>query len=158
MLAFWEQHGGLGVLGYPRTDSFMEGGRLLQYTDHFLLQMGRDRVTVLPLGRVLTAQRHFPRASSPLPTATSLYFPSTGHRLSGRFLNWWQREQGGSLLGAPISEPVVEANGDGTGRRYAMQWFENGRLEIHPEARDKAYAMELGLTGIEALQRRGWLP
>jgi hypothetical protein len=55
-------------------------------------------------------------------------------------------------LGAPISEVLVEGNGDGTYRRYPLQWFERGRLEYHPEHASTPYAIELGLLGIQALQ------
>jgi hypothetical protein len=61
------------------------------------------------------------------------------------------------LLGAPISEVITEGNGDGSGRRYRLQWFENGRLEYHPELAGTRYAMELGLVGTQALRQRGWL-
>jgi hypothetical protein len=53
-----------------------------------------------------------------------------------------------------IFEVVVEGNGDGSGRRYPLQWFENGRLEYHPEAAHTRYAFELGLLGLQALRAR----
>ena len=56
------------------------------------------------------------------------------------------------VLGAPIAEVVVEGNGDGSGRRYPLQWFEKGRLEYHPEAARTRYAFELGLLGLQALR------
>jgi hypothetical protein len=59
------------------------------------------------------------------------------------------------LLGAPIAEPDQEANGDGTGRTYQVQWFANGRLEYHPELAGTRYQVQLGLCGKQALQQRG---
>ncbi len=70
----------------------------------------------------------------------------------------WQHHDGATLLGAPISEVIEEGNGDGSGRRYPLQWFENGRLEYHAELAGTPYTWELGLLGVQALQRRGWLP
>ena len=58
----------------------------------------------------------------------------------------------------PISEVLIEGNNDGTGRRYRLQWFENARLEYHPELAGTRYVMELGLLGLQVLEQRGWLP
>jgi hypothetical protein len=91
------------------------------------------------------------------PRPDRLYFAATGHSLSARFLTYWQSHDGATLLGAPISEVITEGNGDGSGRRYPLQWFENGRLEYHPELAGTRYAMELGLVGMQALRQRGWL-
>jgi hypothetical protein len=60
------------------------------------------------------------------------------------------------LLGAPISGQFMEGNGDGSGRRYLLQWFQNGRLEYHPELKGTRYEMELGLVGLQGLKERGW--
>jgi len=87
-----------------------------------------------------------------------LYVAATGHSLAGRFLAYWRAHGGAALLGAPLSEVVVEGNGDNTGRRYPTQWFARGRLEYHAEHAGGRYAVELGLLGVEALRQRGWLP
>jgi hypothetical protein len=57
----------------------------------------------------------------------------------------------------PISEPVKEQNGDGTGRLYLVQYFQNGRLEYHPELSGTSYEISVGLVGRAVLQKRGWL-
>ncbi len=59
---------------------------------------------------------------------------------------------------SPQSASRCEQNGDGTGRTYQVQYFENARTEYHPELAGTRYEVELGLVGKEALQRRGWLP
>jgi hypothetical protein len=99
-----------------------------------------------------------PRVAPVPSTSTRLYFAGTGHTLSGRFLAYWRAHSGATLLGAPLSEVITEGNGDGSGRRYPLQWFEKGRLEYHAELAGTRYALELGLLGVQALQRRGWLP
>lgn len=81
-----------------------------------------------------------------------LYFAGTGHSLSGGFLTYWKTHHGPVVLEVPISEVVAEGNGDGSGRRYPLHWFENGRLEYHPEAAHTRYAFELGLLGLQALR------
>jgi hypothetical protein len=55
------------------------------------------------------------------------YFSQTRHTLSGAFASFWEAHHGDVLFGPPISEVLVEANGDGTGRTYQMQYFVNGR-------------------------------
>jgi hypothetical protein len=130
----------------------------VQYTDRFLLQLSGGRVVTAPLGRLLTAGRSFPTVPEVASTPTRLYFTSTGHRLSGRFLSYWRANAGGILLGAPIAEPTREGNGDGSGRTYLVQWFERGRLEYHPELAGTRYEVEIGLASRQALQQRGWLP
>lgn len=157
-LAFWRRYGGLAVFGYPQTEPFHERGNLVQYTDRFELELAGGQVDTVALGRLLTAGRTFPRVAPVASTPDRLYFSSTGHTLAGRYLAYWRSHHGTALLGAPISEVTVEGNGDGSGRRYPLQWFERGRLEYHPELAGTRYAMELGLLGVQALQQRGWLP
>lgn len=103
----------------------------------------------------LSAAKHFPRLSR--AGVDARFFAATGHSLGGRFLAYWLDHRGSSILGALISEPLDEGNGDGSGRRYLLQWFERGRLEYHPENAG-TYAVELGLVGRDALRTRGWLP
>ena len=57
-----------------------------------------------------------------------LFFQSTGHRLddSSGFLSYWRAANGPSLLGVPITEALIE---DGR----SVQYFERGRVELHPE-------------------------
>lgn len=156
-LAYWRVHGGLAVLGYPRTEPFVEGGIAVQYTDRFRLELAGGQVRTASLGRLLTAGRTFPRVATVPSTSTRLFFPATGHALSGIFLAYWRSHAGAALLGAPISEGAAKANGDGTGLFYPTQWFERGRLEYHAGQAGTRYAVQLGLLGLEALRLRGWL-
>lgn len=61
------------------------------------------------------------------------------------------------LFGPPISEPLYEQNGDGTGRTYLVQYFQNARMEYHPELSGTRYEITLGLLGRQYLRRRGWI-
>jgi hypothetical protein len=76
-----------------------------------------------------------------------MFFKDTGHLLTGEFLHFWQTQQGSTLLGPPISEAYRDQNGDGSGRKYLMQWFEHGRLELHPENGHSRFRFLLGLVG-----------
>ena len=66
------------------------------------------------------------------PDLAALYFPATGHNLTGGFLRaWWERGQV-ALFGYPISEELTE---DGR----TVQYFERARLEYHPDQQGTPY-------------------
>jgi hypothetical protein len=90
-------------------------------------------------------------------TPSRRYFPATHHSLRGDLLRFWQQHGGMAVFGAPITEVFQAQNGDGSGRVYAMQYFENARLERHPELHDPRYAILLGLLGTEDVEAWGWL-
>ncbi len=92
------------------------------------------------------------RAVTPFAsTADRMFFLPPATVSPGRFLAFWRAHNGSTLLGSPISEVLTEGNGDRSGRRYQLQWFERGRLEYHPEVANPAYAVELGLLGRQVL-------
>jgi Beta-propeller repeat len=159
MLAFWDRLGGITTLGLPLSEPFALAGARVQATERAILQLNPDRneVRLLPLGQMLTAARTF----APVPPATAsntlLYFPDTGHTLTGAFLVYWRAHAGSILLGAPISQPDREGLGNGTGKAYTVQWFLNGRLEMHPEVKNLLYRVEQGRVGYEYLYRLGLL-
>ncbi len=156
-LAFWQKYGGVATFGYPRTEPLPQNGRLVQYTDRFLLEWVGNGVTTAPLGRLLTLQRSFPPVTPSRDTRDHLYFSDTGHSLSGRFLTYWRHYAGSFLLGSPISEVIWETDGDGSGRHYQTQWFERGTLEYHPELAHAGHDIAPGPLGIDDLKKRGWL-
>ena len=119
--------------------------------------LDHGRVHLASLGRQISQGRTFASIAPVSTSATLLYFPDTQHSVSSRYLAFWQAHSGAALLGAPISEVMQEENGDGSHRRYGVQWFERGRLEYHPEHAGTRYALQLGLLGVAALQQRGWL-
>ncbi len=157
-LAFYNTYGGLDTFGYPRTEAFHDHGQLVQYTDRFELELVHGTVITAALGRSLIVGGTYGRVAPFKNSQDRLYFASTGHSLTERFLLYWQTHHGATLLGAPISEVDAEKNGDGSGMYYHVQWFERGRLEYHPEQEYARYQIQLGLVGRQALQKRGWLP
>ncbi len=142
------------VFGRPRTEAFVDGtSGLLQYFDRVVMREQHGHITLAPLGQQLTAGQHF---SAPhLMPPGALRF-ANGYVLSGAFLDFWRAHGAVALLGTPISQPFMATNGDGSGRRYLMQWTDHARLELHLEAaaRDR---VQLGLLGVQALKARGWL-
>lgn len=76
------------------------------------------------------------------PTATNLqilYFPETGHSLQPPFLAYYLSNQGFNRLGYPITEALTHEG-------WQVQYFQNARLEIHPE-NDPAYFITVGWLG-----------
>ena len=157
LLAFFLAHGGVPMFGLPLTEAFSEGGALSQYFERARLVVSGEGVRVGALGVSLTAGRGFGPASPVAAGAAVRYFPRTRHALSGRFLAFWRQHHGELLLGEPISEPLYEANGDGSGRHYLVQYCEDARLEYHPELAGGPYEVSLGQLGRQYLHRIGWL-
>ena len=161
---------GLALAGYPVTEAYLENGTLSQDFQRLRLQVrGYGAVKEAPLGTALFALRArrtdrtgalYRRAGLPVaPVSTASgrrYFAATGHVLREPLLGYWQRHGGLAVFGPPISEVFRATNGDGSGRVYAMQYFANARLELHPESGDPHYAIALGLLGNDWLVARGW--
>lgn len=172
-LAYWQQHGGLPVFGYPVSDPTQPAA------DAPLTQMfERTRFEYHPqnaapydvlLGRMgaeaLAAQgvdwRSFPTVAADAVAPECLYFAETQHSLCGAFLGYWQQHglefdgQAGSsyaeslaLFGLPLSEPYASTLPDGS--QITVQWFERARFEYHPQ-NPAPYRVLLGLLGNEAL-------
>jgi subtilisin family serine protease len=89
----------------------------------------------------------------PLPwmpdSATSLYFPETGHTLSMGFKAYWEKNGGLPVFGFPVSEEFTEVSPT-DGKSYTVQYFERNRFEYHPEFAGTRYEVLLGLLGSEA--------
>ena len=84
------------------------------------------------------------------------WFGQTQHTLGEPFLTFWRSHHGATLLGSPISQPLLEQNGDGSGRTYTVQYFQNSRLEYHAELAGTPAVVQVGQLGREALHARGW--
>ncbi len=134
--AFWEQHGGLPVLGYPLTEVFLETGRPVQYFERARLEWHGEAALVLAghLGRwaAKNAADHpaFARAAS-RATEGRDYFPETGHNLGGSFQRFWYAYGGLPIFGFPLSEEFFEVSRT-DGQTYLVQYFERARFEWHP--------------------------
>ncbi len=85
--------------------------------------------------------------------SASVYFPQTGHTLSGGFLTYWQTHGGLMQQGYPITDEYPEVNSV-DGKTYTTQYFERARFEFHPEQASPQYQVLLGLLGREVLQVR----
>jgi lipoprotein-anchoring transpeptidase ErfK/SrfK len=76
----------------------------------------------------------------------ALYFVATGQRLTHEhgFLGHWRDSNGPLTLGAPITAPLVEGD-------LTVQYFELGRLELHPAYGGAVLRGRLGAEYAEAL-------
>jgi uncharacterized protein YkwD len=90
--------------------------------------------------------------AAPAQAAGSRVFPETGHRIEGRFLQYWEQNGGLAQFGYPISAVVSETGEDGVARQ--VQYFERNRFELHPE-KPRPYDVLLGRLGVVSLTARG---
>ena len=156
-LSYYNTYGALRVFGLPLTEVYPEHGVSVQFFERAEMALSSGGIHLTNLGTQLTVGRHFQPVAPVANSGTRQYFPATHHLLTGRFLQFWQTHHGSVIYGMPISEPLVEQNGDGTGRAYLVQHFQNGRLEYHPELSGTGYQVIPGQVGRQLLQRRGWL-
>jgi hypothetical protein len=154
-IQFYDRYGGLPIFGFPLTNPEVEGGFKVQYLERARIEYHPENagtgydVQLGLLGSIQTAGRRFasatPEAASNAPGR--VYFPETGHSLSGKFLEYWQRNGGLALFGYPISEPLTEGS-------VTAQYFQRNRFEHHPESAGTSYEVQLGLLGRDMLAQR----
>ncbi|HET9495733.1 MAG TPA: glycosyl hydrolase family 18 protein [Chloroflexia bacterium] len=89
-------------------------------------------------------------------TAEKLYFPETGHTLSGSFLKYWKANGGLPVFGFPLTEEHKEVSPT-DGKTYTVQYFERNRFEYHPENAQPNDVL-LGLLGVQSVADRLFPP
>jgi hypothetical protein len=152
---YWEQRGGLFVLGYPISALVTETRdgqeRATQWFE-------RERLTVTPEGAVVgsalgvevLAMRGTPWETLPKQDAHSAdcrFFPETGQSICNRdFLSYFDRAGGRDTFGHPISDQLRETI---DGQEYLVQYFEKKRMEWHPNPRAEGGKVRLGRLGSE---------
>jgi D-alanyl-D-alanine carboxypeptidase len=72
----------------------------------------------------------------------------------GDILEYWEANDGATMFGAPLTEEALERDPD-TGDEIIVQYFENARLEFHPELANSDYAVQSGRLGSELLTTEG---
>jgi hypothetical protein len=150
-LTFWQsQPDAAGLIGSPLTEEFTDstqGGVCAQYFERLELLLQGSTVVPAPLGAQLVPATYTVATTS---TMTMSY------RVDPRFQSFWSQNGGASVFGPPVSAAFRQANGDGTGRLYLVQYFRAARLEYHPEVASTGNPVEVGKLGDEALQALGW--
>jgi hypothetical protein len=176
---FWQQHGGVAVLGFPISEEMTEQSpedgqtRTVQYFERALLEYHPDKagtsfdVQLAPLGRWLVQAKlkqddshgiphifTMDRAPAQPNTPTYQYFPQTGHGIKGQFLKAWQAAGGVRILGYPITQEFQDVL-PADGKVHILQYFERARLEWHEEIPGPLeQKVKLGLIGREWLDQR----
>lgn len=77
--------------------------------------------------------------------ASEVVFSETDNGVRKLFLDFFRKNKEGLLFGKPIMDVILDEEG------RAVQYFENARLEHHPEYRDTKYEVQLGLLGEEVI-------
>lgn len=152
---FWEQHGGVPILGYPLSEVFVEDGRPVQYFERTRLEWHAELGQVLAgqFGRWAAQEYANHPAFAPVGGATQMqqdYFAETGHTLGGSFQQFWHSRGGLAVFGFPLSEEF-QATNKGDGRAYTVQYFERARFEWHLE-QPPPQRVQLGQLGREYLE------
>ena len=132
---------------WQHTD-LLPGPQVLTIVGERSLAVGRLPLTVA----TPSAPSYFPPLPTPPASDARLYFPETGHTLSGRFRDYWEKHGGLAIFGYPISEEFRETSTT-DGKVYVVQYFERNRFEYHPELEGTLHAVQLGLLG--SLTTRG---
>jgi hypothetical protein len=151
----------LAQFGYPLTEEFFEpdgpdnSPLQVQYFERNRFEMHPENqppydVLLGTLGLEFR-QQDPPAAPQPAP---AVYFPETGHNLSGEFLQYWQTHGGLAVNGYPITEPEMETSTNG--KQYLTQWLERSRFELHPENAGGPYEVLLGQLGRQLSEKRGY--
>jgi hypothetical protein len=133
---YFDEHGGLEILGYPITEAFVEPGSgwLIQYTENARLELSpatsgsAGSVRLSALGEAVGGwQPPLEADARPLGASQGCrFYRESGHSVCYAFQEFFLAHGGPSLFGFPISEFTLE-----NGR--IVQYFQNLRLDWHPE-------------------------
>lgn len=157
-LTYWQRNGGLAQQGYPITNVMGEvsdlDGKLytVQYFERAVFEYHPQepepyKVLLSHLGRFEYDKKYPGGAPSQRPNGDpgTLFFPQTGKRLGGSFLEYWRANGGLMQQGYPISDEFTERS-ELDGRLYTVQYFERAVFEYHPENK-KPYDVLLSHLG-----------
>lgn len=144
-LDYWNVNGALAQQGFPISARLGEVSELngkpytVQYFERAVFEYHPENqapydVLLSQLG-TFQYKNKFPNGAPNQQvnnSAGSILFSQTGHRVGGKFLDYWQSHGGLAQQGYPISEEFVEKS-DLNGRTYLVQYFERAVFEYHPE-------------------------
>jgi len=157
-LAYFNQHGGLRIFGFPITEQFPINGRTVQYFQRARLDLypenqASQRVQLGELGEELGKKT--PPGTAPGPNIYyQRFYPETGHTVAYAFLNFFDSNGGVAVFGYPISDYGLE---NGNGR--IVQYFQRGKMEWYPElaTEQRVQLADLGAIHFDLLAAQGKL-
>lgn len=142
---FWESHNGAALFGPPISPELATSdGRLIQYCVNARLELHHDGTVTLGLLGIELRGHPDPAVTDPHQPGV-LYFPETGHTLSGIFRTFWEQNGGLAIFGFPISEQIREGD-------HWVQYFERARFE-RPVGPESTATVTLAPLGAERWQR-----
>ena len=155
-LSFFDQHGGLDVFGYPRTEVITSQGRLVQYFQRARFESWPENlppynVQLMLMGDAVMGPGDpaIPLNRIPAPDDSSQsYYPQTGHSLGGAFRDFFRSHGDLVIFGYPTSEAYLGPSG------FVIQRFQRARFELHPGL-PAAYQVSVGLLGDEYIFNLG---
>jgi hypothetical protein len=160
-LRYWQEHGGLAQFGYPLTEEFFEPSGpdnaplQVQYFERNRFELHPENAGTPHEVLLGALGREFRPQDPPAPQqADAMYFPETGHNLSGKFRAYWEAHGGLTVHGYPITEAAMERSTNG--KDYLVQWFERSRFELHPENAGSEHEVLLGLLGRQLSEKKGY--
>jgi hypothetical protein len=145
-LKYWTEHGGLAQQGFPITNEQQEvsdtDGKTytVQYFERAVFEehpefAGTSNEVLLSLLGVFLYHQKYPGGApgqTPSSAANVRTFTETGHKVGGKFLDYWNTHGALAQQGFPISDEFTEVS-DLDGKSYLVQYFERAVFEEHPE-------------------------
>ncbi|HEX2913455.1 MAG TPA: M23 family metallopeptidase [Chloroflexia bacterium] len=152
-LTYWKQQDGANLFGNPLSEEFTQNNHTVQLFEKALLELHpeetdpKNRVQLGFLGRQLATALDltFEPAVNNGNSSTRTYFAATKQVISGKFKSYWDKNNGLSLLGYPIS-------GEISSNDQTIQYFERGFLQIQGNTGQ----VETGNAGDALLKAKGW--
>ena len=153
-LTFFDRLGGEAILGWPRTEAFMENGLKVQYFQRAKMEYHPYNAPAYQVQLALLGDLLGYRAPATAPLAIPVggnpqrrYYALTGHSVSYGFLQYFDTHGGFDVFGYPITEVLMD---NGT----VVQYFQRAKMAWHPE---NAYSSQvtLGNLGDEYIARFG---
>lgn len=164
-LTYWKEHSSLSQQGYPISNEFNEASEVdgksyhVQYFERAAFELHPENqpsngVLLSLLGNIAYKQKYHDTAPGQHPNRSigSIYFPQTGKRLGGQFLQYWQQHGTLAQQGYPISDEFQEKS-DLDGKTYTVQYFERAVFEYHSE-NQPSYSILLSQLGTLRFERK----
>jgi len=145
-LDYFTRHGGVAVLGLPRTDEYVEDGHTVQVFSHMRLWWddAAQVAVASPLGQDSLPAPALARPAVPAHrTPADTYVAVTGHTMRGAILQTYRARGGADTFGYPLTEELQRGN-------LTVQYFSNAVLRWAP-----GQGVTLAPLGDDYLRRRG---
>lgn len=151
---YYNQHNGNVLFGRPISPQMVVNGRISQWFERARLEQWTQNagtkyeIQSALVGVEYTQGLAFPNQSFFVSNPQKVYSAVTNHGVSARFYQFWLNNGGLDMFGYPISDELQELL-PADGKVHTVQYFERGRLELHPGVNGAADIIMIGLLGRE---------